>query len=163
MLKSLILTLISAGLLCTLLGTVPALADVAQPVARDAQLEARVTALTQELRCLVCQNQTIADSHADLAIDLKNQVREKLAQGMSEKEITDYMVQRYGDFVLYRPPMKSTTWLLWLGPFLILFCGVAVLARMIANRRVAVETLPESDMQTAAALLADAPQKKEAP
>jgi len=82
---------------------------------------------------------------------------------MSEKEITDYMVQRYGDFVLYRPPMKSTTWLLWLGPFLILFCGVAVLARMIANRRVAVETLPESDMQTAAALLADAPQKKEAP
>ncbi len=158
-----LMTLIRAGLLCTLAGTIPVLADVAQPVARDQQLEARVTALTQELRCLVCQNQTIADSHADLAIDLKNQVREKLAQGESEKEITDYMVQRYGDFVLYRPPMKSTTWLLWLGPFLILFCGIAVLARMIANRRVAVEALPEHDMQIAAALLADTPEKKEAP
>jgi cytochrome c-type biogenesis protein CcmH len=163
MLKS----LIRAGLLCALLGaglaTVTAFADVAQPVARDPQLEARVTALTQELRCLVCQNQTIADSHADLAIDLKNQVREKLAQGQSEKEITDYMVQRYGDFVLYRPPMKSTTWLLWIGPFLILFCGIAVLARMIANRRVAVEAMPEQDMQHAAALLAEVPEKKETP
>jgi len=77
----------------------------------------RVMAVSAELRCLVCQNQTIADSHADLAIDLKNQVREKLRQGMSEQEIVDYMVKRYGDFVLYRPLVKSTTWLLWFGPF----------------------------------------------
>lgn len=156
-------TLMRAVLLCAGLANNAAFADIAQPVAREPQLEARVTALTQELRCLVCQNQTIADSHADLAIDLKNQVREKLARGVSEKEITDYMVQRYGDFVLYRPPMKSTTWLLWIGPFLILFCGIAVLARTIANRRFAGESLPEQDMQHAAALLANAPEKREVP
>lgn len=136
--------------------SVPVYADVATPVAADPALEVRVKALTEELRCLVCQNQTIADSHADLAIDLKNQVREKLAQGMSDKQIIDYMVQRYGDFVLYRPPVKSTTWLLWFGPFLLLICGLAVLGWKLTHRSPAVDALPESDMQHAAELL-DAP------
>jgi cytochrome c-type biogenesis protein CcmH len=81
----------------------------AQNVAADPALEARVNALSAELRCLVCQNQTIADSHADLAVDLKNQVRDQLKAGRSEKDVIDYMTTRYGDFVLYRPPFKATT------------------------------------------------------
>src|SRR3954466_431322 len=85
----------------------------AAPAAADPELEKRVNAISEELRCLVCQNQTLADSHAELAIDLKNQVREKVKQGMSERDIVDYMVERYGDFVLYRPPLKATTVLLW--------------------------------------------------
>lgn len=118
-------------------------------------------ALAEELRCLVCQNQTIADSHAELAIDLKNQVREKLAQGMSEKEVVDYMVQRYGDFVLYRPPVKSTTWLLWFGPFMLLIGGIGFLGWKLINRRTSSETLPESEMQRAAGLLHAAADIKE--
>jgi cytochrome c-type biogenesis protein CcmH len=127
-------------------------ADVALPVAANPELEKRVQAISEELRCLVCQNQTIADSHADLAIDLKNQVRDMLAQGKSNKEVTDYMVQRYGDFVLYRPPVKNTTWLLWFGPFLLLIGGIGFLALKLKNRRVSDE-LPEADMQRAAELL----------
>ena len=76
--------------------------------------------IAEELRCLVCQNETIAASHADLAVDLRKQIRQKLQQGQSEEQILDFMVQRYGDFVLYRPPVKSSTWLLWGGPFLLL-------------------------------------------
>ena len=82
-----------------------ALAKEAQPLAADPVLEERVNDITKELRCLVCQNQTIADSHADLAIDLKNQVRDMVKSGKTQTEIVDYMVQRYGDFVRYRPPM----------------------------------------------------------
>lgn len=93
----------------------------------DPVLEKRVMAISEELRCLVCQNQTIADSHAELAIDLKNQVREMLVKGMSDKEIKAYMVERYGDFVLYRPPVNPTTWMLWVGPFLLLLGGLGVL------------------------------------
>ena len=128
-------------------------AGEAQPVAANPELEKRVMALSEELRCLVCQNQTLADSHAELAIDLKNQVREKLAQGMSDKEVTDYMVQRYGDFVLYRPPLKSITWLLWFGPFLLLAGGILALGMRLRRGRPAVEALPESEMQRAAELL----------
>jgi len=106
----------------------------APPAVANPDLEKRVNAVTEELRCLVCQNQTIADSHAELATDLKNQVREKLAAGMSEKDIIDYMVQRYGDFVLYRPPVKTTTWLLWFGPFLLLVGGVALLWYRLSRR-----------------------------
>jgi cytochrome c-type biogenesis protein CcmH len=135
-----------------------ALADEAKPVGTDPALEKRVQALTGELRCLVCQNQTIADSHADLAIDLKNQVREKLAQGMSDKQVVDYMVERYGDFVLYRPPVKSTTWLLWFGPFLLLALGLFFLAWKIKSRGAAiveVQTVSEDDLKRAAELLSD--------
>ena len=111
------------------------LAKEAPPAAADPLLEKRVMALAAELRCLVCQNQTIADSHAELAIDLKNQVREKLKQGMSEEKIIEYMVERYGDFVRYKPPVKATTLPLWLGPFVLLFAAVAGLFYYIVRRR----------------------------
>jgi cytochrome c-type biogenesis protein CcmH len=110
-------------------------AGEAAPAAADPVLEKRVLALAQELRCLVCQNQTLADSHADLALDLKKQVRAKLAAGMSEREVVDYMVQRYGDFVLYKPPVKATTWLLWYGPFLLLGLGLIALFRNMSARQ----------------------------
>src|SRR6516225_8551972 len=109
-------------------------APAAHLTAADPALEARMLAITGELRCLVCQNQTIADSHADLAVDLRRQVREKLAQGWSDQQVVDYMVDRYGDFVLYRPPVKSTTWLLWFGPFLLLVLGLAILGWRIKSR-----------------------------
>jgi cytochrome c-type biogenesis protein CcmH len=134
------------------LSVLPLQANVASPVAANPALEKRVQAITQELRCLVCQNQTIADSHADLAIDLKNEVREKLAQGMSDDDIRKYMVDRYGDFVLYRPPVKSTTWLLWFGPFLFLIIGIAALMRKLMKRN-SSPTLSEEERRRAAALL----------
>ena len=117
-------------------------AGEAPPVASDVALEERVMAVSAELRCLVCQNQTIADSHAELAIDLRNQVREKLRQGMSEQEIKDYMVARYGDFVLYRPLMKRSTLLLWFGPFLLLVVAFGVLVAKLRQRRKAMQQAP---------------------
>lgn len=140
-------------------------AEEAKPVAADPVLEKRVLALTEELRCLVCQNQTIADSHADLAIDLKNQVRDKLAQGASDEEVLDYMVQRYGDFVLYRPPVKKTTWLLWFGPFLLLSLGVVFLVvKLRARSKIAAsEPTSESELQRAADLLGSYNDNKENP
>ncbi|SDH14093.1 MULTISPECIES: cytochrome c-type biogenesis protein [unclassified Duganella] len=121
----------------------------------EADLDKRAAALEEELRCLVCQNQTIADSHAGLASDLRREVREQLAQGKSEQEVLDFMVQRYGDFVLYRPPVKSTTWLLWFGPFLLLAAGALLLAsRLRAARARAAEAPPsEEALQRARALL----------
>ena len=98
-------------------------AQEARPMQNDAVAEAQVQRLSEQLRCLVCQNQTLADSHADLAQDLKQEIREMAAKGMSDQAIIDYLVARYGDFVRYRPPLKSTTLLLWLGPFALLFAG----------------------------------------
>lgn len=124
--------------LALLLGVILAasvLAKEAPTVAADPLLEKRAMALATELRCLVCQNQTIADSHADLAVDLKNQIREKLKAGMSDAQIIDYMVARYGDFVLYRPPVKATTLPLWIGPFVLLFAALAGLFYYILRRR----------------------------
>jgi|SRR5665647_33981 len=95
----------------------------AKPLGNDPAVEARLKALSQELRCLVCQNQTLADSAAPLAEDLRQEIREKIAQGMSDKEITDYLVARYGNFVRYRPPVESQTLLLWVGPSLLLIAG----------------------------------------
>jgi cytochrome c-type biogenesis protein CcmH len=114
-------------------------AALAQPneaplTAADPVLEARVMKIAAELRCLVCQNQTIADSHADLAIDLRNQVREMLKKGQTQEQIIDYMTARYGDFVLYRPPVKSTTALLWFGPAVLLVGGLAVLITVLRRR-----------------------------
>jgi cytochrome c-type biogenesis protein CcmH len=106
----------------------------APTVAADPALEARVIAVTSELRCLVCQNQTIADSHADLAVDLRNQVREMLRQGQSQQQIIDYMTARYGDFVLYRPPLKQSTALLWFGPAALLTGGLALLVVVLRRR-----------------------------
>ena len=110
-------------------------AGEAAPAAADPALEARVMAGASELRCLVCQNQTLADSHAPLAVDLRNQIREKMQQGASEHDIVDYMVARYGDFVLYRPPFKATTVLLWAGPMLLMLAGLAALFFRLARRR----------------------------
>jgi cytochrome c-type biogenesis protein CcmH len=152
---------ISASAAITTLTAATAYAKDAPTLAADPVLEKRVMALSAELRCLVCQNQTIADSNAELAIDLKNQVREKLGQGMSDKDVIDYMVQRYGDFVLYRPPVKSITWLLWFGPFLLLVVGIFFLGLKLSRRRTQVDALPESEMQRAAQLLRPAPDMKD--
>jgi len=118
----------------------PLMAAAAAPATDDPVLEKRVMALTSELRCLVCQNQSLADSHADLAIDLKNQVRAMMKEGRSDAEIRTFMTERYGDFVLYRPPVKATTWLLWIGPFVLLAAGVAGLFAYLGRRRVAIGT-----------------------
>jgi cytochrome c-type biogenesis protein CcmH len=136
-------------------------AGEAVPASQNPELEKRVTALTLELRCLQCQNQTIADSHADLAIDLKNQVREMMVQGKSDQEIIDFMVQRYGDFVLFRPPVKSTTWLLWFGPILLMAGGLGFLGWKLSHRVSAPETLPDADLQHAADLLGATSETKE--
>jgi cytochrome c-type biogenesis protein CcmH len=116
------------------LGLPVAYANEAVPAAADPVLEARMLAITAELRCLVCQNQTIADSHADLAIDLRQQVRELLQKGMTDQQVSDYMTQRYGDFVLYRPPFKRTTALLWMGPGVMLVGGLVVLVLVLRRR-----------------------------
>jgi cytochrome c-type biogenesis protein CcmH len=120
-----------------------ALPAFANEAAHDPALEQRVMRLTAELRCLVCQNQSLADSHADLAIDLKNQVRSQMQAGKSDAEIREFMVTRYGDFVLYRPPLKSTTALLWAGPFVLLAGGGMVLGFYLRRRR---ERLTESEL-----------------
>jgi cytochrome c-type biogenesis protein CcmH len=128
-------------------------AGEAPPAVANPELEKKVMELSEELRCLVCQNQTLADSHAELAMDLKAQVREKLEAGMSKQDVVDYMVERYGDFVLYRPPVKGTTWVLWFGPFLLLVGGIFVLFRKLSRRRAAEQELPDTEMKRAAALL----------
>ena len=132
---------------CLLAGSV--LAKEAPTVAADPLLEKRAMALAEELRCLVCQNQTIADSHAELAVDLKNQIREKLKAGMSEAQIIDFMVARYGDFVLYRPPLKATTLPLWIGPFALLFAALAGLFYYILRRRRSAPEQPLSEAEQA--------------
>jgi len=124
------------------------------PAVNDPQLDERVRELAETLRCLVCQNETIADSPAELATDLRNQIREKMQQGMSNREIIDYMVARYGDFVLYRPPLKAITILLWFGPLLFLVAGLAALFyRLTRRRKESGMELSESDHARAAALL----------
>ena len=124
--------------------------------AADAALERRVQALSGELRCLVCQNQSLADSHADLAIDLKNKVREKLQQGASEKDVIAFMTERYGDFVLYRPPLKATTLLLWFGPGLLLLAGlIALFVRLRRRAAVAATPVLTADERARAADLLD--------
>jgi len=110
------------------------LAGEARPLADDPVAEARLKHLAVELRCLVCQNQTLADSNAPLAEDLRREVREMIAKNMSDKEIIDFLVSRYGDFVLYRPPMKATTTLLWLGPFVLLAGGAIALVTALRRR-----------------------------
>lgn len=138
--------------LLALAGAAHAQAIEPLPFANHAQ-EVRFQHLTRELRCLVCQNETLADSQAPLAADLRNQIREQLAAGRSEQEVVDFLVARYGDFVLYRPPFKSTTVLLWAGPFLFLAFGAFVLVRFVRRRRVAEPELSPADRSRAAKLL----------
>ena len=113
-------------------------------MAEDPELEKRVLRLSQELRCLVCQNETLADSRADLAVDLRNQVREQMRAGKSDKEIIAFLTERYGDFVLYNPPVKPSTYLLWFGPFLLLLAGLAFLYRYVRQRRELITERPLS-------------------
>ena len=148
-----------------LLAVTPLLVNAreAPGTAPDPIFEKRVMAIAEELRCLVCQNQTIADSDAALAVDLRKQVREKLAQGMSDRDVTNFMVERYGDFVLYRPPLKTTTWLLWFGPFLLLAGSLIVLGRKL-KRRAHTEpaaALSETEKLRVAALLGTITESKE--
>ena len=119
--------------------------------ANDAQIEQRLKVLSAELRCLVCQNQSLADSNADLAIDLRNEVRAQIKAGQSDAQIKDYLVRRYGDFVLYRPVLKSTTWLLWAGPFLLLLLGAGAMYVYIKRRRAVQEEPTLSGEQLARA------------
>jgi cytochrome c-type biogenesis protein CcmH len=136
----------------------PLRAGEARPASDDPVLETRVMKLAAELRCLVCQNQSLADSHADLAIDLKNQVREQMRAGRSDAEIRDYLVARYGDFVLYTPPLKPATWLLWAGPFFLLAGGAAALALYLRRRRARItetELSPEDRARVKALLDTD--------
>jgi len=116
-------------------------------------LEHRAAALERELRCLVCQNQSLAESNAPLAMDLRNQIREQLAAGKSEREVVDYLVARYGDFVRYRPPLKANTVLLWGGPFLFLVGGFSLLIRFLRRRRVPAPQLTSAERERAAKLL----------
>lgn len=118
-----------------------AAAQEARPLAENPQAEARLKALAVELRCLVCQNQTLADSNAPLAEDLRREVREMIAKNMSDQEIIDFLVERYGDFVLYRPPLRATTTVLWIGPFLLLAVAGTVLILALRRRQ---KTLPEA-------------------
>ena len=135
MVKQRWLDLLLAVSFIVLLATVQAVrAKEAAPAVENPVLEARVMEIAAELRCLVCQNQTIADSSAGLAVDLRNQVREMLVRGESDKQIIDYMTARYGDFVLYRPPLKSTTALLWFGPAVFLLGGVITLFVVLRRR-----------------------------
>lgn len=126
----------AAGLFVVALVVVPLAqgADEATPVVADPELEARVQELAYKLRCLVCQNESVAESRAPLAVDLRNQVREQLAAGKSEAEVVDFLVARYGDFVLYLPPLKTTTVLLWFGPALLLVGGVGGLLYRLRRR-----------------------------
>ncbi len=129
-------------------------ANTAETVAADPVLEERVMALSHKLRCLVCQNQSIAESDADLAVDLRTQVREQFSAGKNEDEIADYMVARYGDFVLYEPPMRASTLLLWLGPMVLAVGGIGVLmARLSRRNQERAPALDEAQRARAKALL----------
>ena len=119
-------------------------AKEAADLAADPVAEKRLMEISAELRCLVCQNQTIADSNADLALDLRREIRGMIQQGKSDREILDFMVARYGDFVLYRPPLKGTTLLLWFGPALFFAVGLVALIRYLRRRNLAIKDAPLS-------------------
>ena len=137
-------------LLLSALGLV-AVAKDAPLMSDDPALEARVMVIAEELRCLVCQNETIAASHADLAIDLRKQIRNKLKEGQSQQQILDFMVERYGDFVRYRPPLKASTVLLWVGPFVLLGVAALTLVLNIRRRRLSANAAPLSAADAARA------------
>jgi cytochrome c-type biogenesis protein CcmH len=122
----------------------PAAANEALPTLNDPVAAKREVELAKQLRCLVCQNETIADSRAGLAVDLRNKLREQMAAGKSDAEIIAFMTERYGDFVLYRPPLKATTVLLWAGPFLLLAIGVLIGWRVVRARARAARPEPLS-------------------
>jgi cytochrome c-type biogenesis protein CcmH len=137
-----------------MLVTFTAIAEEASQLATDPAIEARLKAMSTELRCLVCQNQTLADSNAPLAEDLRREIRLQLHAGKSDQEVIDYLVSRYGDFVLYKPPFKSSTALLWIGPFVLMLAGLAGLLLMLRRRQ-----KPNLDAAAEAPLSADEARK----
>ena len=147
--------ILTAALLALLVSSPGAWAKEAVPTNMDPLRQKRAVELEANLRCLVCQNQTIADSNAELAQDLRRQVREQIAEGRTDTEIIGYMVQRYGDFVLYKPPVKAATLLLWFGPALLLVLGIFALWRHVRtrNRRVEPAPLSAEELDKANALL----------
>jgi cytochrome c-type biogenesis protein CcmH len=110
-------------------------AGEALPMAKDPQVEARLVVIAEELRCLVCQNESLSSSHAELAEDLRREVRKLIKDGKTDPEIKTYLVERYGDFVLYKPPLKPLTWPLWFGPFLLLVLAIGGFWRYLRQRR----------------------------
>ena len=149
----------AAALLLLAALAAPLAAKEAAPAAADPVLEQRVMKLAEELRCLVCQNQTLAESNAPLAEDLRNQLREKMREGKTDREVVDFLVERYGDFVLYRPPLKATTVLLWFGPLLLLAIGFAVLLRRVRRHSAEETGVSDADRKRAAELLAGGEQR----
>lgn len=143
------------ALLAALLLAAGAIAKEAAPLAEDEAVEKRLTGIAEELRCLVCQNESLAGSRADLAEDLRREVRGLIKQGKTDQEVKDFLVSRYGDFVLYQPPVKPTTWLLWGGPFLLLIAGVVALIAYLRKRggQVRPPELTEEEKKRAEALL----------
>ena len=152
-------SILGAVLVSVCLLVVNALALQPNEVLKDPALEARARALSKDIRCLVCQNQSIDDSNADLARDLRVLVRERLQKGDSNPEILDFLVKRYGDFILLKPPVKVSTYLLWYGPIGILILGVIGLIVFFRNRRVVpartTAGLSEDEEKRIAALLDD--------
>lgn len=151
--------------LCAAVVLVPlTFAKDAQPASDDPALEQRLTHLSQELRCLVCQNETLADSRADLAEDLRREIREQMRAGKSDKEIIDFLTARYGQFILYKPQVTPTTYLLWFGPFILLLAGLFVLFRYIKQRRdmIPEKPLTAEDRRRAEELLRTASRKETA-
>jgi cytochrome c-type biogenesis protein CcmH len=121
------------------------LAKDAIPLADDPVTEQRLISISEEMRCLVCQNESLAGSRSDLANDLRREIRTLIKEGKSDDQIRNFMVERYGDFVLYRPPVKPITWLLWIGPFIILLMGIVGLLTYLRRRNDAVSTVVLSD------------------
>ena len=143
------------ALLLTLSLFAPVYAAEALPMAPDPVLEQRLLAISVELRCLVCQNESLAGSRADLAEDLRREIRILIKQNKTDAEIMEFMVSRYGDFVRYRPPVKPLTWLLWFGPFVLLAGGFIVLVRRVrhSNQPTAARTLDTAQRDKARSLL----------
>ena len=130
-------------------------AGEAVPVGEDPVIEQRMVKLAEDLRCLVCQNESLAGSHAELAEDLRREIRAQMKAGKNDKQVVDYLTERYGDFVLYRPPFKPVTYLLWLGPLLFLGLGGTVWYLTLKKRRTLKETPVDEKQLAAAAQLLD--------
>lgn len=145
------------ALILALQCALPSYAGEAAPLAEDPVVEQRMLAISEELRCLVCQNESLAASRADLAQDLRRELRTLIKEKKTDKEIMDYMVSRYGDFVRYRPAVKPVTYLLWFGPFLLLLGAIVMLVRMIRRNQRSVEApaLDAAQRQRAQSLLKD--------
>ncbi len=137
------------------LATFSAQANEAAPLAEDPVVEQRLIRIAEELRCLVCPNESLAGSRSDLALDLRREIRSLIKQGKTDQEVRDFLVSRYGDFVLYRPPVKPTTWLLWGGPFVLLGGGLLGLFLFLRRRKPADAALSPEDQRKADALLND--------